>query len=506
MLSALLGYLLPAAALSLALLAAGLVLACAGLYQGLRKASAASQLSQELRSKATIGFFHPYCAAGGGGERVLWCAIHAIQQAHPDLVCVVYTGDTHKTPADMIANADSNFGVKLQKDSVRFVFLRKRRWVEAAAWPRFTLLGQSLGSIVLAYEALCAFVPNVMIDSMGYAFTYPLFRLAGRCRLGAYVHYPTISTDMLARVRQRDVAVCNDGLVARSSVLSAAKLLYYKLFALAYSWVGSFAEIVMTNSSWTRGHIDQLWRVADGRISTVFPPCDTSALAALPLSRPTTALGGHLVLSLAQFRPEKDHPMQLRAFARFLEATPRAAAKSGSAASERVRLVVVGGCRDAGDLARLDALKKLCGTLGLQMRDVPDGAKDIGDWDVDFQANLPIQEVHRLLGEATVGIHTMRDEHFGISVVEFMAAGAIVLAHNSAGPAMDIVVPVDGQQTGYLALDEASYAAALEEIFGLSPEKRLAISKAARESTARRFSQEAFEEAFTARMVAPLRP
>ena len=33
----------------------------------------------------------------------------------------------------------------------------------------------------------------------------------------------------------------------------------------------------------------------------------------------------------------------------------------------------------------------------------------------------------------------MRDEHFGISVVEFMAAGAVVIAHNSAGPAMDIV-------------------------------------------------------------------
>lgn len=25
-----------------------------------------------------IGFFHPYCNAGGGGERVLWCAIRAL--------------------------------------------------------------------------------------------------------------------------------------------------------------------------------------------------------------------------------------------------------------------------------------------------------------------------------------------------------------------------------------------------------------------------------------------
>ena len=26
------------------------------------------------RSRNTIAFFHPYCAAAGGGERVLWCA------------------------------------------------------------------------------------------------------------------------------------------------------------------------------------------------------------------------------------------------------------------------------------------------------------------------------------------------------------------------------------------------------------------------------------------------
>lgn len=31
----------------------------------------------------------------------------------------------------------------------------------------------------------------------------------------------------------------------------------------------------------------------------------------------------------------------------------------------------------------------------------------------------------RLLGSAVAGIHSMIDEHFGISVVEYMAAGAI---------------------------------------------------------------------------------
>lgn len=30
--------------------------------------------------RCVLGFFHPYCNAGGGGERVLWVAIRAIQK------------------------------------------------------------------------------------------------------------------------------------------------------------------------------------------------------------------------------------------------------------------------------------------------------------------------------------------------------------------------------------------------------------------------------------------
>ncbi len=47
--------------------------------------------------------------------------------------------------------------------------------------------------------------------------------------------------------------------------------------------------------------------------------------------------------------------------------------------------------------------------------------------------NAPYSELLGLLGEAVAGLHTMRDEHFGISVVEYMAAGAIPIAHNSGG-------------------------------------------------------------------------
>ena len=56
-----------------------------------------------------------------------------------------------------------------------FVFLRQRAWVEASTYPVFTLLGQSLGSVFLAWEAFTLFMPDIFVDSMGYAFSLPLF-------------------------------------------------------------------------------------------------------------------------------------------------------------------------------------------------------------------------------------------------------------------------------------------------------------------------------------------
>uniref|UniRef100_A0A3B3ISU2 ALG11 alpha-1,2-mannosyltransferase n=1 Tax=Homo sapiens TaxID=9606 RepID=A0A3B3ISU2_HUMAN len=36
--------------------------------------------SKNGKNQMVIAFFHPYCNAGGGGERVLWCALRALQK------------------------------------------------------------------------------------------------------------------------------------------------------------------------------------------------------------------------------------------------------------------------------------------------------------------------------------------------------------------------------------------------------------------------------------------
>lgn len=78
-----------------------------------------------------------------------------------------------------------------------------------------------------------------------------------------------------------------------------------------------------------------------------------------------------------------------------------------------------------------------------------------------------------------------------------MAAGKVILAHKSGGPKLDIVVPFDGGQTGFLADDEDGYAEAVNQILDLPPAARLQIRRNARRS-ASRFSDQEFEACFLA--------
>lgn len=84
-----------------------------------------------------------------------------------------------------------------------------------------------------------------MIDTSGWAFMYPLLRLSG-VRVACYTHYPTISTDMLKRVQTRQAAFNNSSSITGSTLKSAAKLLYYYLFAAVYGAAGGCANVSLT--------------------------------------------------------------------------------------------------------------------------------------------------------------------------------------------------------------------------------------------------------------------
>ena len=69
----------------------------------------------------------------------------------------------------------------------------------------------------------------------------------------------------------------------------------------------------MVNSSWTKNHIGRLWwKLEDAKV--VFPPCNTKELQQKQRNE-TSDKTGRLLVSIAQFRPEKNQQLQIEAFA-----------------------------------------------------------------------------------------------------------------------------------------------------------------------------------------------
>ena len=217
----------------------------------------------------TLGFFHPYADAGGGGERVLWHSMDAILSRNRSMKCLVWTGERDRTKDQILDKVKARFGLDLPRTRVTFVFLRLRWLVEASTWPRLTLVCQCLGSVILGLEALIKYRPHVYFDSMGYAFTYPLFRWLGGMPIFAYVHYPVVSTDMLSLVASGQKSYNNVGMISRSRVLTRLKLVYYRLLARMYGFVGRRATVVMVNSTWTKNHISEIWH--PNSLTIVYP-------------------------------------------------------------------------------------------------------------------------------------------------------------------------------------------------------------------------------------------
>lgn len=93
-----------------------------------------------FRKPKSFAFFHPYCDAGGGGERVLWKAVTALQKKFllvkykqliflifsfkEKLRLIIYTGDFNVSPSEIILNAEHRFNICVDLNSIEFIYLR----------------------------------------------------------------------------------------------------------------------------------------------------------------------------------------------------------------------------------------------------------------------------------------------------------------------------------------------------------------------------------------------
>ncbi|VDN01160.1 unnamed protein product, partial [Thelazia callipaeda] len=456
------------------------------------------------KQQYTIAFFHPYCNAGGGGERVLWCAINAMQKRYGTKYrYIVYTGDVNVTHQEILQKAKECFKIDVIDTNLHFIYLRTRSLLESANYPHFTLLFQSLAGFIVGAEALLRYNPNIFIDTMGYPLTLPLFRyhalisyrwLAG-CNVACYVHYPVISCDMINLVKCAEASYSNSRWIAQNRFLTYLKLMYYRVFAILYWLAGICSNLVLVNGTWTRDHIVSLWGIED-RTYLIYPPCNVDNLLRIHPNAEQLFQDERRVqlLSVGQIRPEKDHRLQIR----FLSELKKRLLKENL--NYKIRLVICGGCRDDKDVQRVKDLQLYAKNL------------ELSSDDLEWELNAPANKLASLFEASLIGIHTMQNEHFGISVVEGIAAGQIMIAHNSGGPKLDILnanavgsgirlgLLASSVHVGYILSTNLQnvdsfldFVDGILEILRMSPEERDAIRKAGRHSVYR-FTEANFEK------------
>lgn len=416
--------------------------------------------------------------AGGGGERVLWAAIEATQKQYPHAICAVYTGDHDIERDTVIETVKKRFDIALNDNSLQFIYLSKRDLVLPSTWPHFTLLGQSIGSLILAYDAFSLLVPDMFIDTMGYAFAVAFAHyLFPSMATAAYVHYPTISTDMLQSL---DDTTGTKGIHsgAGTGLRGRAKKLYWHAFAYLYGWAGRQIDVVLCNSTWTANHIRQLWKPKVPTI--VYPPCPVHEISSkIPIDAQHESKRDPSILYVAQFRHEKNHAMILNAFANFYHAHSNSSKFKNK---EKPRLILIGSVRhNTPDEKHIYNLRLLARELKITEC-------------TTFITNAPFSLILQHLQTSSIGVNGMYAEHFGIGNVEGLAAGLIPVVHNSGGPKEDIVVPFEGEDIGYKCENEKEYSDAFAKVLvDLSDEERLKMRLRCRGS-AERFTGEVFKE------------
>jgi len=390
----------------------------------------------------------------------------------PDCKIVIYTAEETTVHA-LTEKVYKQFGIRVVP-KFSLVFLESAFLLEPTEYPWFTLLGQAIGSMFVTFEALLRYTPNCFVDTTGFPASMPVARFCFGCYVVCYVHYPTVSRDMLQVVQQRQVKYNNRSFIAKSYFATLCKLFYYRILLLLYYWTGKCADVVMVNSSWTRQHISVLWKPT--YLQIVYPPCSVKNLLGLQLSNRKR----HWIVSLSQFREEKNHALQLYIIHGLIQ-------RHDEKDLQDLCLVMMGSTRNEHDAERVAQLCRLADELNITCY-------------IRFIVNASHEEIYDYLSKSTIALHTMRDEHFGISIVEFMAAGVIPIAHRSGGVEKDIITH---EKNGYLASNLEEYVAILDRLlFQVSDDQIYRIQCEMRKRVVE-FSDETFATEFTRHLLFP---
>ncbi len=185
--------------------------------------------------------------------------------------------------------------------------------------------------------------------------------------------------------------------------------LYYSPARAFYHSRVSHIDRLLAVSDYTREFVKEKW----GRDSTtLYPPCPVDLYSGLR-DQPKE----NLVITVGRIGPEK----RMEVFLNIARRMPR------------LNFAIIG-------------------SLSPDKKSYSDMLKKTAPSNVSFVL-APLRKVKDILGKAKVYVHSALNEHFGITIVEAMAAGCVPVVHNSGG-AREIVTNSVGSK--WDTVDEAS--------------------------------------------------
>ena len=460
------------------------------------------------KDKKTISFVHPFCADCGGGEKVLWRMITSLISSNPlnspqgfqKLKINIISGKKDNIQ-DLAQKLKQRFGIDLNENNLNSEIYLNNNFkmqsrndklvleVELISMnsgymlrPQkfLTMFLQILGQIYFAFEIITKIYSDIYCDTTGLPFTYFILRIFGHAKVTAYTHYPFISYEMLNEIQNNQSGVHSQGKMNKFQAFRRLKKYYYKFILKLYELMGNrYLSFAYVNSTWTFNHMKVLWKdlYKKKKLVILYPPCSIS----LYKEAAKNDQRQNIIVSFAQFRPEKRQELQIRILSKLREKL------YNYPGLQDLELHIIGGVRNDEDKNILDNLKFYSKKIGVQNY-------------VKFLPNATIEEILEEFSKAKIGIHTMKSEHFGITLIEMMAAGLIVVTHNSAGAKDDILVnDREGNKPGFLVDTDNDYLNQIEEILIRYDQIKSQYIISSRKK-AEEFSDEAFKEKFINRL------
>lgn len=265
-----------------------------------------------------------------------------------------------------------------------------------------------------------------------------------------YMHYP-----MFALLKDESVSTKYS-----ESIFWRAYFAPYEVIQriIAKKFLGG---LILTNSNFSRKAIK---KYAGKDSIVVYPPVDIEPF--IPVSK--NERKENLVVSCGRYSTEKRYEFVL---------------KVAEILREKARFIIIGTISGRVSRSYYKKLNKIKREKKLD--------------NVEILQNVPFKNLLQIYGRAKIYLHAMKYEHFGISVVEAMAAGMVPVVHRSGGTWEDILEEKQGVHGfSYLTANEA--AEIIEEV--ISNDTLFKEISSRNRDYVHRFSSESYKRNFLSKI------